>query len=107
MLAEAKIIACTKMHPKQIRLLVGYVARVGKHAMKSTSEMEGEGVKNLEMKLTAIKLFFPFYKSQSKKNSGNVSENSTIFRLSDLLFCCSNPQFLFNQKPKKIISYYN
>lgn len=60
MLAEAKIIACTKMHPKQIRLLVGYV---GKHAMKSTSEMEGEGVKNLEMKLTAIKLFFPFHKS--------------------------------------------
>ena len=62
MLAEAKI-----MHAKQRRLLVGYVARVGKHAMKSTSEMEGEGVKNLGMKLTAIKLFFPFHKSQSKK----------------------------------------
>lgn len=69
MLAEAKIIACAEMHAKQIRLLVGYLARVGKHAMKSTSEVEGEGegVKNLEMKLTAIKLFFPFHKSQSKK----------------------------------------
>lgn len=61
MLAEAKIIACAEMHAKQIRLLVGYVARVGKHAMKSTSEMEGEGVKHLGMKLTAIKLFFPFH----------------------------------------------